>query len=346
MTITIRRATLADASAISALIAESARALGRSDYSAEIIEAALGSAWGLDTQLIEDGTYFVVEVEGELAACGGWSFRSTLFGSDSRSARDATRLRPGVDPARIRAFFVRPAFARRGLGSALLAHCEREARGAGFEAVSLGATEPGRRLYREFGYIEAEPVDFDLGGGLSVPIIPMSKRLEKESELEPMNNGTTVERKSDRERVVTRTVHGPARLAFEAWTRAELFRQWWVPKSLGLSLLACEMDARVGGTYRLVFRHGEDGQMEFHGRYLEATPSTRLVWTNDEGDNGAVTTVTFDEKDGNTVVVMHDRYPSKEALDAEEGMEAAIAETFDQLDELLVRLGGSTAARG
>ncbi|MBK7975283.1 MAG: GNAT family N-acetyltransferase [Deltaproteobacteria bacterium] len=127
--------------------------------------------------LIEDGTYFLVDVDGELAACGGWSFRSTLFGSDSRSARDATRLRPGVDPARIRAFFVKPAYARQGLGSRLLAHCEGEALAAGFQAVSLGATEPGRRLYRAFGYIEADPIDFDLGGGLSIPIIPMSKRL-------------------------------------------------------------------------------------------------------------------------------------------------------------------------
>lgn len=167
---------MADASDISALIAESARALGRSDYPAEIIEAALRSAWGLDTQLIADGTYFLVHVGDELAACGGWSFRSTLFGSDSRAARDATRLRPGIDPARIRAFFVKPAFARRGLGSRLLAHCEQEARAAGFQSVSLGATEPGRRLYRAFGYIEADPVDFDLGDGLSVPIIPMSKR--------------------------------------------------------------------------------------------------------------------------------------------------------------------------
>lgn len=116
-------------------------------------------------------------MDGELAGCGGWSFRSTLFGSDSRSARDATRLRPGVDPARIRAFFVKPAYARQGLGSRLLGHCESQALAAGFRSVSLGATEPGRRLYRAFGYIEADPIDFDLGGGLSIPIIPMSKRL-------------------------------------------------------------------------------------------------------------------------------------------------------------------------
>lgn len=159
------------------LIAESARELGRSDYSDEIIEAALTSAWGLDTQLIEDGTYFLVHVGSELAACGGWSFRGTLFGSDSRSARDATRLRPGVDAARIRAFFVKPKFARRGLGSRLLTHCEREAKEAGFLSVSLGATEPGRRLYRTFGYVEGNPINFDLGGGLSIRVVPMSKTL-------------------------------------------------------------------------------------------------------------------------------------------------------------------------
>ena len=175
MTITIRRATTADTSNISKLIAESARGLGRSDYSDEIIEAALTSAWGLDTPLIEDGTYFLVHVGSELAACGGWSFRGTLFGSDSRSVRDDTRLRPGLEAARIRAFFVKPRFARRGLGSRLLTHCEREAKEAGFLSVSLGATEPGRRLYRAFGYVEGEPIDFDLGGGLSIRVIPMSK---------------------------------------------------------------------------------------------------------------------------------------------------------------------------
>jgi GNAT superfamily N-acetyltransferase len=178
MITTIRRATMADASDISKLIAESARELGRSDYSDDVIEAALKSAWGLDTQLIEDGTYFLVHVDsGELAACGGWSFRSTLFGSDSLPSRDATHLRPDRDAARIRAFFVKPQFARRGLGSRLLAHCEKEAKDAGFRTVSLGATEPGRRLYRAFGYVEGEPIVFDLGGGLTMRVIPMSKAL-------------------------------------------------------------------------------------------------------------------------------------------------------------------------
>jgi GNAT superfamily N-acetyltransferase len=177
MTVTIRRAIMADASGISKLIAESARELGRSDYSEELIEAALKSAWGLDTQLIEDGTYFLVHVDGELAACGGWSFRSTLFGSDSLSSREDVLLCPGRDSARIRAFFVRPKFARQGLGSRLLAHCEQEARDAGFLTLSLGATEPGRRLYRAFGFVEGEPIDFDLGGGLTIQVVPMSKEI-------------------------------------------------------------------------------------------------------------------------------------------------------------------------
>ena len=177
MTVTIRRATMADALDISKLIAESARELGRSDYSDDLIEAALKSAWGLDTQLIADGTYFLAHVDGELAACGGWSFRRTLFGSDGLSSRDDGRLSPGKDPARIRAFFVRPKFARQGLGARLLAHCEQEARDAGFLTLSLGATAPGRRLYRAFGFVEGEPLDFDLGGGLTIQIIPMSKTI-------------------------------------------------------------------------------------------------------------------------------------------------------------------------
>jgi uncharacterized protein YndB with AHSA1/START domain len=157
-----------------------------------------------------------------------------------------------------------------------------------------------------------------------------------------MKHGTSVERKSELELVVTRTVNAPARLVFEAWTRAELFRQWWVPKSYGLNLLSCELDARVGGQYRLVFRH-EDSTMEFFGTYLEVTPHSRIVWTNDEGDGGqTVTTVTFDEDDGKTLLVVHDRYPSKEAL--ESGATEALPETLDQLEELLASLGSSTKA--
>jgi uncharacterized protein YndB with AHSA1/START domain len=157
-----------------------------------------------------------------------------------------------------------------------------------------------------------------------------------------MKNRTTVERKSERELVVTRTFNGPARLVFEAWSKPELFRQWWVPKSMGMSLLSCEMDVRVGGKYRLEFAHGES-QMAFFGTYKEVTPHSRLVWTNEEGDGGeAVTTVTFEEKGGKTLLVMHELYPSKEALDAAgTGAADMMSETFEQLDELLVDLGAS-----
>jgi|SRR5580692_8388802 uncharacterized protein YndB with AHSA1/START domain len=160
----------------------------------------------------------------------------------------------------------------------------------------------------------------------------------RESELAPMKNRTTVERKSEREIVVTRTFNAPARLVFEAWTKPEMFRQWWVPKSTGMSLLSCEMDVRVGGGYRLAFAYG-DSQMAFFGTYKEVTPHSRLVWTNEESEGGAVSTVTFEERGGKTLLVYHELYPSKEALDANAGMENAMEETFQQLDELLVTLG-------
>jgi len=152
-----------------------------------------------------------------------------------------------------------------------------------------------------------------------------------------------VERKSERELVVTRTFDAPARVVFEAWTNPDLFKRWWVPKSCGLSLLSCELDVRVGGRYRLVFGHG-DSTMEFFGRYLEVTPHSRLVWTNEEGDDGgAVTTVTFEDKGGKTLLVVHDLYPSKDALDAAiaSGATDGMPETLEQLDELLVTLGAS-----
>jgi len=155
-------------------------------------------------------------------------------------------------------------------------------------------------------------------------------------------NRTTVERKSDRELVVTRTVNGPARIVFEAWTKPELFQRWWTPKSSGVTMLSCEMDVRVGGTYRLVFRHPVTGQpMAFFGRYTEVIPSSRLVWTNDEaGEGGAVTTVTFEERNGETLVVLRDLYPSKEALDEAiaSGSTGGFGEQFEQLDELLATL--------
>ena len=167
--------------------------------------------------------------------------------------------------------------------------------------------------------------------------------VRRESEATPTKNRTAVERKSELELVVTRTVNAPARLVFEAWTKAELFRRWWVPKSYGLTLLSCEMDVRVGGQYRLVFPH-EDSTMEFFGTYLEVTPHSRLVWTNEEGDNGeTVTTVTFDENAGKTLLVVHDRYPSKEALDS--GSTGAMPEALDQLDELLASLRSSTETK-
>jgi len=155
-----------------------------------------------------------------------------------------------------------------------------------------------------------------------------------------MKNRATVERKSEREIVVTRTINGPARLVFEAFSKAELLKQWWLPKSFGLTLLSCEADVRAGGRYRLVFSHGAS-TMEFYGRYIEVTPHSRLVWTNEEGDDGgAVTTVTFEEKGGKTLLVMHDLYPSKEALDAS-GAQGGMSETLDQLDEFVATLGAS-----
>ncbi|TPJ69576.1 SRPBCC domain-containing protein [Mesorhizobium sp. B2-6-2] len=154
---------------------------------------------------------------------------------------------------------------------------------------------------------------------------------------------TTVERRSDRELVVTRTFDAPARIVFEAWTKPELFKRWWAPKSMGMILRSCEMDVRVGGGYHLAFGHDASNPAEFFGRYIEVVPYSRLAWTNDEGgDGGPVTTVTFEEKGGKTLLVMHELYPSKEALDAAgTGAADAMGETFGQLDELLLTLGAS-----
>src|SRR4051812_21208450 len=165
-----------------------------------------------------------------------------------------------------------------------------------------------------------------------------------ESKPGPMKNRTTVERKSDREVVVTRTVNGSARIVFEAFTRAELLRRWWVPKSMGMTLLSCEVDARVGGKYRLVFDHGRPEPAAFFGTYVEVKPYSRLAWTNDEGgEGGSVTAVTFEEKGGKTLVVLRATYPSKEALDAAgTGAADAMVETFDQLEELVGTLAASS----
>ena len=167
----------------------------------------------------------------------------------------------------------------------------------------------------------------------------------KNSEINPTNYGTTVERKSERELVVTRTFNGPAHIVFDAWTKPELLKRWWAPESFGVCFLSCEADARTGGKYRFVFSHPSSEQpVSFFGRYVEVTPHSRLVWTNEEGDEGgAVTTVTFEEKGAETFVVMHDLYPSKKALDdaIASGSTSGTGEQFEQLDELLVALPAS-----
>ena len=151
---------------------------------------------------------------------------------------------------------------------------------------------------------------------------------------------TTVRKTSEREVVVTRTFDAPARLVFEAWSNPELFRKWWVPRSMGMTLRSCEMDVRTGGKYRLVFGDDPANPMAFFGHYLEVVPDQRIVWTNEEsGDAGAVTTVTFEERDGRTLLVMSELYPTKEALDeAGTGAQDALHETFGQLDEVLAGL--------
>ena len=152
-------------------------------------------------------------------------------------------------------------------------------------------------------------------------------------------NRTTVERTSEREMVVTRTFNGPARLVFEAWTKPELLKKWWAPKSYGIDFVSCEADVRAGGRYRFVFAHPASAQpMAFFGRYIEVIPGSRLVWTNEEsGEAGAVTTVTFEDRGGVTLVVMHDLYPTKAALDEAitSGSTGGISETFDQLEAFL-----------
>jgi len=162
----------------------------------------------------------------------------------------------------------------------------------------------------------------------------------RQNEQAPTKNVTTVERKSDREVVVTRSFDAPARLVFEAWSKPGLFKRWWVPKSMGMTLRSCEMDVRTGGSYRLGFGDG----MDFFGTYLEVTPPSLIVWTNDEGgENGSTTTVTLTEHDGKTLLVMSELYPSKEALDADgAGAADATHETFGQLDQLLVELASGS----
>lgn len=161
---------------------------------------------------------------------------------------------------------------------------------------------------------------------------------ERESESIPMNNPTTIKRKSERELVITRTFNAPAHIVFEAWTKPELLRRWWTPKSFGISFISCEADARTGGTYRFVFGHAAFEQpMAFFGRYVEVTPYSRIVWTNEESADGALSTLTFEENGGKTFLVLHELYPSKQALDdaLDSGSPGAAGEQFELLDEVL-----------
>ena len=177
MDFVLRAATPADIPALERLIAASARGLSRDDYTDEQIESALGTAWGVDSELIRDGTYFVVEAEGEPVGCGGWSRRRTLFGADAGPGRVSDPLDPAREAARIRAFFVHPDWARRGIGRRLLDHCEAEARTHGFTATELMATLPGMRLYQTRGYVAGTPIQHPLGDGLTIQFVPMRKEL-------------------------------------------------------------------------------------------------------------------------------------------------------------------------
>lgn len=177
VTFSLRNATLDDRPVLEHLIADSARGLSRPDYTEAQVEAALGAAFGVDSELIRDGTYFVAEAEGAIVGCGGWSRRRTLFGGDAQSGRSSELLDPSRDAARIRAFFVHPGWARRGIGRAILERCEAEARRHGFRAVELLATLPGHKFYRMQGYAGDERVPHELSGGIMIDFIPMRKAL-------------------------------------------------------------------------------------------------------------------------------------------------------------------------
>ncbi|HEY2675490.1 MAG TPA: GNAT family N-acetyltransferase [Steroidobacteraceae bacterium] len=177
MALTLRTAKLDDVPTLEALIARSARGLSTQDYRPAQVEGALRGAFGVDSQLLSDETYFVVEDAGRIVGCGGWSFRSTLFGGDARSGRDSSTLDPQTQAAKIRAFFVDPDNARRGIGSLLLEHCEKAAHSHGFSEVELMATLPGVKLYAARGYIPLPMVHFKVGNGESIEFIPMHKRL-------------------------------------------------------------------------------------------------------------------------------------------------------------------------
>jgi N-acetylglutamate synthase-like GNAT family acetyltransferase len=174
----IRKATLDDRAAIEQLIIESARNLSRKDYSDEQIEAAIKSVFGVDTILILDGTYFVAESLGKLLGCGGWSKRKTLFGGDQFASRDSSELDPKTESAKIRAFFIHPECARKGIGRAILSRCETEARACGFRSLELMSTLPGLKLYRACGYEGVERVEYEIGGGVTIQFVPMKKDLQ------------------------------------------------------------------------------------------------------------------------------------------------------------------------
>jgi GNAT superfamily N-acetyltransferase len=175
--IALRKATRDDIPRLETLIARSARGLSVGDYRPAQIEGALRGAFGVDTQLLADQTYFVAEEDGRFVGCGGWSFRSTLFGGDARTGRDSSMLDPRTQPAKIRAFFVDPTDARRGIGTLLLERCEKEARDHGFSQVELMATLPGVKLYAARGYVGSPMVHFDVGAGETIEFIPMRKSL-------------------------------------------------------------------------------------------------------------------------------------------------------------------------
>jgi len=173
----IRKATMDERDAIRQLIAESARELSRAHYTDAQIEAAIATVFGVDTDLIEDGTYFVVESDGQLAGCGGWSKRKTLFGGDQYSSRDTGYLDPKTEPAKIRAFFIHPDHARKGIARAILSRCEDEARAQGFRALELMATLPGIEFYKSCGFVETGNFDLDLTDIVKLELVPMRKEL-------------------------------------------------------------------------------------------------------------------------------------------------------------------------
>jgi GNAT superfamily N-acetyltransferase len=175
--LTVRPARMDERDALDALIAASARELGGRDYSSTQLDRAIGTVFGVDSELIEDGTYLVAEIDGVRAGCGGWSRRATLFGADARAGRDPRRLDPATDPAKIRAFFVHPDWSRRGVGRAIYDRCEAEARAAGFGSLELMATLGGLLLYSGLGFEPGPAIDYDLGDGLSMRFVPMRKIL-------------------------------------------------------------------------------------------------------------------------------------------------------------------------